>query len=154
MKEEEKGEIIKCTRCKNEKPSSEYYRIYGRIRKECKKCSSDRALKYRQNNREKIRIKKREWSLANIEHIREYGKSYREAHRSQRREAQRRYANSNRDMINERSRESTKILSDSYIKMLITTRNSLKRGDLKGMKEMIDTYRTLLLLKRNLWGRT
>ena len=70
-----------CTKCGEEKPLSEFYRLKsskdGR-RSACKKCSNESDLQYRLANPERRKVWKKEWDLNNQDHIQEYNEKNKE----------------------------------------------------------------------------
>lgn len=81
-----------CSKCGEEKPTSEYYPRYA----QCKECARakmreyqknnrdalrKRALKYREENREKSNASRRAWKQANPEKVKQSNAAYRERNR-------------------------------------------------------------------------
>lgn len=68
-----------CSKCKESKPTSEFYsskRFKDGTRKECKCCEKARANKWRDENLERARQSKRDWDAANTEKVKAYSSAY------------------------------------------------------------------------------
>lgn len=76
------GEIFKkCTKCGEEKPTSDFYKSksgkFG-VSSICKVCNSIQRKEYAEKNREKLNAKKRQYYLENKDKIKEYWESVKE----------------------------------------------------------------------------
>jgi len=107
----------KCSRCKIEKPISEFY-----IRKThpycvivpCKECQKAAARKWAKKNKEKVRSTHRNWSAKNPSKKKEQCKRYYEKHKIVIGEKQRTYRQNNIKKIHLRSKESSKRYRESH----------------------------------------
>lgn len=77
-------------------------------------------------------------------------KKWREKNKDKRYVIEKRYQEKNKDKVKEWNRKAlkkrVKLISDSYVKHLITTRTNLKYCDVP--KELVETYRQFILFKR------
>jgi hypothetical protein len=104
-----------CTKCGVEKDVGEFNKNNKSKDGLCCWCSKCRK-QYREDNREKIRIKNKQYNEANSEKMKEYyqanrdkirikNKEYNDAHREQRHAKQKEYREANRDKIRTRNKE-------------------------------------------------
>lgn len=128
-----------CTKCKIEKPESEFSRHANKkdgLQTQCKKCVSE----YRSANSKKIAEQKRRYREENRERVSEYERKYRDDNRERRAEYMRRYYAENKEYFTEHNRsyyiKNRDILSE-YDKQRYAD-NRVKRAEYR--KENRDRY--------------
>ena len=96
-----------CSKCKIEKPYSEYHKrpkIKSGIVHQCKSCCKKRGAEYRKNNKEKIAVYRKKRYDDNRELELLYGKDYREKNPEKDKARHKKYYDENKDIINEKGR--------------------------------------------------
>ena len=91
-----------CTKCKEEKQFSQFYKnctAKDGFRPHCKSCVSAQQKKYKENNTEKVRASKRKYRENNRESIRAKQRKFNEKNRESMRASRRKYAENNRESI-------------------------------------------------------
>ena len=98
----------KCALCREEKDESCFYnnkRQKDGLSSECKRCDKDRSRIYYRNNRERLKLKAKEWRKDNIERKKENDSRWQKNNRDKRNKANRKYREKNKEK-----------LKDNYIK--------------------------------------
>ena len=128
----------RCTKCKQEKIRTEFYKNKSKkdgLYSQCKSCARKAKRKYRKANPEKIRESSskscRKYRKAHPEKIREKGKKYREANPEKDRERK------HKDIIE---------LRDSYVRNLIRIKYKISYEFIN--EELIIDYRKHLIRER------
>lgn len=113
-----------CTKCGEAKPLDGFHkdkRKRGARKSRCKECEAERSLRYREENREKIREYKRRYREENREKVLEQKRRYREKNREKIRERDRIYREENQGRKRQYNYENREVLnakSSSYQKTL------------------------------------
>ena len=132
-----------CNKCNIIKDSSEFYKRRNRkngLRSQCKNCCKiDRKLSYIQDTKnigkKELNLRLKKWIVNNRETSLKFKKQFRKKHKT-----------SIRTYNKEYERISRKLLSNKYIKALLTDRCDLKSIDISD--EMVELKRTQLKLVR------
>jgi len=101
----EQGKKTKvCPRCGKEKSLDKFSN--GKREKDEKHCwCKECCKKYRQENREKLRIKRKQYNQSHKEETSEYNEKYHQEHKEERKEYNKQYHQKNKEKINERRRQ-------------------------------------------------
>ena len=132
----------RCTRCREEKPVSEFFRdasVATGLRKHCKECCRGYQAVYRVVNRERIRKKKAERYLRNREEVLKRCRAYRLAHCEEKRERDRRYYRENREALRARA--------GAYYRRNKARAAASRRGYRQRCREQISVRRKLYRLR-------
>jgi len=76
-----KMETKKCSKCKQTKPSNEFYkdeRYRDKLYPSCRDCNRERHRQYHKKHSENINQRHRKWYRENTEHVYQYAKEYNE----------------------------------------------------------------------------
>lgn len=127
-----KIETKTCGICKITKAQNEFFRNGNRHQSYCKECAKEKIKKYRQENKEKIRITSKKYLEKNREKHKEHSRNYIERHKSEVNERKSIYRHKNREILNEKARE--------YISKNRELLKKKSREYLKNNKEKVNKY--------------
>jgi hypothetical protein len=151
-----------CTKCKEEKPFSEFHK--NRAKKDglcvhCKTCKIEVAKshyeknkdhfreykrKYRQENKDLIRERDRKYKQENKDLIREYSRKYRQENKEKIKERVRKYRQENRDRIREYKQAWNKNLPSGVYKITNTINGKIYVGESTGYKHRFWSHKSRL----------
>ena len=99
-------ELKRCTKCGENKPSTNEYFSYtnkskGKLKTWCKVCDKEYQKEYRENNKDTIKEKNKVYRENNKDKIREYKKEYRENNKDKIREGRKVHYENNKDKVRE-----------------------------------------------------
>ena len=118
-----------CTKCKIEKPDSEFYKNSshkGGLNSWCKTCTIESQLEYKKHNIDKINETKRKYRLENQKQIQESDRKFYQNNKEKRKENSRKYGISHKEKINENNHN--RYINDINYKLCRILRNRISKA--------------------------
>ena len=128
MVEESRTKV--CSKCKTLLPVIEFHkncRFEDGFNVICKKCKSNLSKKHRENNKEKLKAKNKEWREANRERVLAKSKEYGQANREKKKEYDKKYREKNREKLLEGYKEYYRNNLSKIIEYRKWKRDSIKK---------------------------
>ncbi len=140
-----------CSKCKvtYEIVEDNFGKLKDGYNKRCKKCSCEANKKYRLNNKDKVKERKKAYNTTNSEKVKRWHrnrKSQKYDKDKYNSEIYKDFYERNRELIIEQRRNRRKLLSDSYVKQVVKYSKSvfIENPD----QEYLDKVKSIILLRR------
>jgi hypothetical protein len=132
-----------CTKCKIEKPLSEFSKSGSRVQSSCKPCRSAQFKKYCAENPEKVKATREKFVKANNDKIKERKKAYRAKNQDKIKEYWKEYYAKNSTKLNESRREKGREYYAKNSEALKAYQKAYKADNADKVKARNRTYRAL-----------